>query len=166
MAEPFRPSLLHSVPSRLSAEFSSSKHTSAGDAKEREKHKDKDKDKKRSHLHGLHHSHKHHHHHRSSRHHAKELVQSAFPSQPPTSFGDLLKQAKESISSSPSDSRRESVAAPNADGAYDRDALDPGLDVPPRRPSVRPDNLAQEQQRVKIREQYVTSRGAGRAFGS
>lgn len=145
MAEPFRQSLLHSVPSRLSSEVSSSKPPSSTDAK----------DKKRSHLHGLHHSHKHHHHHRSSRHHAKELVQSAFPSQPPTSFGDLLKQAKESISSSPSDSRRESIAVANADGVYERDAQDPGLDVPPRRPSVRPDNLALEQKRVKIRELYV-----------
>ena len=128
--------------------------------------------KKRSHLHGLHHSHKDkdkdkdkhkhkHHHHRSSRHHAKEFVQSAFPSQPPTSFGDLLKQAKESISSSPSDSRRGSVAIAGVDGAAEKDAQGPKLDVPPRRRPVRPEDLERETKRAKVREQYVLSFALG-----
>lgn len=132
MAEHFRPSLLSSVPSRLSSEGPSQR--------------DKDSTK-RKHLNR-------HHHHRSSRHHAKEIVQSAFPSQPPTSFGDLLKQAKESISSSPADSRRESVAIP--DGTADKTRqLDGagGLDVPPLRRPGRPEDLVREQRRLELREE-------------
>ncbi|KAF1975298.1 hypothetical protein BU23DRAFT_579302 [Bimuria novae-zelandiae CBS 107.79] len=111
--------------------------------------------KRKSHLHSLHHSHRHGHH-RSSRHHAKELVQSAFPSQPPTSFGDLLKQAKESITSSPADSRRQSVAVVGAspegtaEGDAQEEARGDGLEPLRRRPG-RPEDLVRERRRAKMR---------------
>ncbi|KAF9736206.1 hypothetical protein PMIN02_010129 [Paraphaeosphaeria minitans] len=138
MADHFRPSLLYSVPSRLSSEAPPQR--------------EKDPNKRKHHLH------RHHHHHRSSRHHAKEIVQSAFPSQPPTSFGDLLKQAKESISSSPADSIRASV--PLTDGAADKTGQtygNGGLDVPPLRRPGRPEDLVREQRRVELREDALRS---------
>lgn len=145
MADHFRQNLLHSATSRLSSE-----------APSRQQQQRQSQDSKRkSHLHGLHHSHKPHHRHRSSRHHAKELVQSAFPSQPPTSFGDLLKQAKESITSSPSDSRRASVAVDDGPAEKDKHTDVGGLDVPPLRRPGRPEDLAREQKKVEIQSQYV-----------
>lgn len=81
-------------------------------------------------------------------------MQSAIPLQPPTSFGNLLKQAKESISSSPSDSRRESVAV--ADGSPDADShAGGGLEVPPLRKPARPEDVRREERRTKVRKQYV-----------
>jgi hypothetical protein len=62
------------------------------------------------------HKHKHtkhrHHHdrHSSSRRHARDVVQSAIQLQPPASFGDLLKQARGSKDTSPSQSRKGSVS--------------------------------------------------------
>lgn len=111
--------------------------------------------RRKSHLHGLHHPRRQHrHHHRSSRHHAKEIVQSAIPLQPPTSFGNLLKQAKESISSSPADSRRESVAV--ADGSHDADShAGGGLEVPPLRKPARPEDVRREEWKTRVRKQYV-----------
>lgn len=138
MADHFRPSLLYSAPSRLSSDVPPQRQQDATKRK--------------------HHLHRHHHHqHRSSRHHAKEIVQSAFPSQPPTSFGDLLKQAKESISNSPAGSRRASVAV--GDGAADKAGQTDGtggLDIPPLRRPGRPEDLVREQRRVELREEYVS----------
>lgn len=85
-------------------------------------------------------------------------MQSAFPLQPPTSFGDLLKQAKESISSSPADSRRESVAVTERVTEAERKndgGRREGLEVPPRRKPARPEDLECEKRRVEVRERYV-----------
>lgn len=103
--------------------------------------------KPRSHLHGLHHHHHRHHHHRHSRH-AKDVVQSAVQLHPPTSFGDLLKQASRSKDNSPSHSRRESVAKGDADGE---------VRAPPPPRTVRPEDVTRERERVKAREEYVSS---------
>ncbi|KAJ4345644.1 uncharacterized protein N0V89_011778 [Didymosphaeria variabile] len=131
--DPSRPSVLHSAATRLSSEAAPAERDS----------------KRKHHLHR-------HHHHRSSRHHAKGIVQSAFPKDPPTSFGDLLKQAKESISSSPADSRRTSVAV--ADSAADKGGqTDGGLYVPPLRRPGRPEDLVRERGRVKVRANALRS---------
>ncbi|KAL6711936.1 hypothetical protein ACN47E_002979 [Coniothyrium glycines] len=113
---------------------------------------------KRRHLH----KHKSHHHyerhghrqHSSSRRQAaKEAVQSAI--QPPSSFGDLLKQARGSKDTSPSHSRKGSIAPGQADGSGSaKDRGDGGIMIPPRRP-LRAEDVEKEGQRVKARERDV-----------
>ncbi|KAH7123820.1 hypothetical protein B0J11DRAFT_529996 [Dendryphion nanum] len=105
---------------------------------------DPERSSKKPHLHGLHHHHRHHH--RRSRH-AKEAVQSAIQLQPPTSFGNLLKQASRSKNNSPSRSRRESNARSNGEQEGD-------VKTEPPRP-VRPDDIERERARAKAREREV-----------
>ena len=112
------------------------------------------------------HKHKssHHHHDRrdghyrhssSRRHAAKEAMQSAIQIQPPTSFGDLLRQARGSRDTSPSHSRRESVAPGQLDGSVNgKEYGATGLTIPPRRP-LRPVDVELEATRVEARERYV-----------
>lgn len=139
--------------------------TSAGDDKSAkpEKHK--------SHRH-RHHSSRHdkEHRHSSSRRHAKEVVQSAIQLQPPTSFGDLLKQARGSKDTSPSHSRKGSIA-PKADGnrqEHENEPAGTGITIPPRRP-LRPEDVDRERKRVEARERYCiapspTSRHAAEGY--
>lgn len=135
MAEPFRPNLF---PPSSTPQITTDPQSPASS--------------KKSHLHSLHHHpHRHHHHHRhSSRHHAKEAVQSAIQLHPPTSFGDLLKQAKGSraTSASPAHSRRESVKSATLDAQAEvletREA---------RAKPVGPEDIECERKRVKAREQ-------------
>ncbi|KAF2662727.1 hypothetical protein K491DRAFT_685898 [Lophiostoma macrostomum CBS 122681] len=98
---------------------------------------------KKSHLHGLHH---HHHKHHRARN-AKDAVQSAVQLHPPTSFGDLLKQASRSKETSPSHSRRESVVKGNKDEEVNA--------APPK--PVRPVEVERERARVKLRENELRS---------
>ncbi|KAI8939968.1 hypothetical protein NX059_003692 [Plenodomus lindquistii] len=113
---------------------------------------------KRSHLH-KHKSHHHHHHHRdreerhrhssSKRQAAKEAVQSAI--QPPTSFGDLLRQARGSKDSSPSHSRKGSVAPGQGRNRIPKEDGDVGVFIPPKKP-LRPEDVEREGLRVQARE--------------
>lgn len=112
----------------------------------------------RPHLHRHKSSHRHHRHHdehrrhSSTRHHAKEVVQSAL--QPPTSFGDLLKQAKGSKDNSPSRSRSRSRQQSPARGGTSEQkstAGNAGLTIPPPRP-LRPEEIEREAKRVEARE--------------
>jgi hypothetical protein len=113
-----------------------------------------------------HRSHRHHHHrssrhdkehgHTSTRRHAKEVVQSAIQLQPPTSFGDLLKQARGrgSQDTTPSHSRKGSIA-PGTDGnSESREGGDVGITIPPRKP-LRPEDVERERKRVEARERYA-----------
>jgi len=109
-------------------------------------------------------THRHHHHtsrhekdhrHSSSRRHAKEVVQSAIQLQAPSSFGDLLKQARGSKDTTPSHSRKGSVAhGIEGNNADNRDGGDVGIAIPPRRP-LRPEDVELERQRVEARERYI-----------
>ncbi|KAH9873476.1 hypothetical protein IAQ61_004099 [Plenodomus lingam] len=114
---------------------------------------------KRPHLHKRK---SHHHHHRdredredrhrhssSKRKAAKEAVQSAI--QPPTSFGDLLRQARGSKESSPSHSRKGSVA-PGQDRKRNSkdDGDDRSLVLPKKR--LRPEEVEKEGLKVQARE--------------
>jgi hypothetical protein len=118
--------------------------------------------KSQPHLHKHKSSHHHHdrrdghHRHSSSRRHAaKEAVQSAIQIQPPTSFGDLLRQARGSRDTSPSHSRRESVALGQLDGSVGgKEYGAEGLTIPARRP-LRPADVELEATRVEARERYV-----------
>jgi len=99
--------------------------------------------------------HGHHRHSSSRRHAAKEAMQSAIQIQPPTSFGDLLRQARGSRDTSPSHSRRESVAPRQGDGsANGKEENTPGITIPPRRP-LRPTDVELEARRVEARERLV-----------
>ncbi|KAF2035681.1 hypothetical protein EK21DRAFT_96343 [Setomelanomma holmii] len=112
--------------------------------------------KHKSHRHHHHHSSRHdrEHRHSSSRRHAKEVVQSAIQLQPPTSFGDLLKQARGSKDTTPSHSRKGSVAQ-GADGSLDeRQNRDVGITIPPRRP-IRAEDVELERKRVEARERNL-----------
>lgn len=111
---------------------------------------------KRPHLHKhkSHHDHdraERHRHSSSKRRTAKEAVQSAI--QPPTSFGDLLKQARGSKDTSPSHSRKGSIAPGTTEGAGSaKDGVgDVGVAIPPRRP-LRPEDVEREGLRVGVRE--------------
>jgi hypothetical protein len=97
----------------------------------------------------------HHRHNSSRRHAAKEAVQSAIQIQPPTSFGDLLRQARGSRDTSPSHSRSHS-AAPGQNDRRGNGKEQKGVDfaIPPRRP-LRPEDVELESKRVEAREQYV-----------
>ncbi|KAF2627765.1 hypothetical protein BU25DRAFT_340639 [Macroventuria anomochaeta] len=115
---------------------------------------DPDSSSRRSHLHKHKSSHRHHHHHdehrrhSSTRHHAKEVVQSAL--QPPTSFGDLLKQARGSKENSPSHSRsrsRRRSPARGESGEQQKTGEDVGLTIPPPRP-LRPEEIEREAKRL------------------
>jgi hypothetical protein len=97
---------------------------------------------KSTHLHGLHHRHHRHHHSR----HGKDVVQSATQLHPPTSFGDLLKQASRSGGSSPRRRIRESSVP------HDQEEEDPKN--PPPKP-VQQEDIARERERVRAREEYV-----------
>ncbi|KAJ5026689.1 hypothetical protein J3E72DRAFT_374938 [Bipolaris maydis] len=117
-------------------------------------------------------SHSHKHKHKSSRHHhdshdgdhrhgssrrhaAKEAMQSAIQIQPPASFGDLLRQARGSRDTSPSHSRRQSVAPRQADGsASGKEETTPGITIPPQRP-LRPADIELEAKRVEAREREL-----------
>lgn len=122
---------------------------------------DPDSSGRRPHLHRHKSSHRHHHHHdehrrhSSTRHHAKEVVQSAL--QPPTSFGDLLKQARGSKDSSSSRSHsrsrsRQQSPAKEATGEQHTTGGDRyDLTIPPPRP-LRPDEIEREAKRVEARE--------------
>jgi hypothetical protein len=108
------------------------------------------------------HRHRHRHHedehrrHSSTRHHAKEVVQSAL--QPPTSFGDLLKQARSSKHSSRSHSRSRSRGASPArvDTNEQQKAGDHvGLTIPPPQP-LRPEEVEREAKRVDARERCAS----------
>lgn len=112
----------------------------------------------RPHLHRHKSSHRHHRHHdehrrhSSTRHHAKEVVQSAL--QPPTSFGDLLKQARGSKDSSRSRSRshsRRQSPARGLTGEQQKSGGDTDLTIPPPRP-LRPEDIERESKRVEARE--------------
>ena len=112
-------------------------------------------EKHKSHRHRHHSSRHEEHRHSSSRRHAKEVVQSAIQLQPPTSFGDLLKQARGSKDTSPSHSRKGSIA-PKADGNRQEHEKEPGrigITIPPRRP-LRPEDVERERKRVEARERY------------
>jgi hypothetical protein len=101
---------------------------------------------KKSHLPSLHHHpHRHHHHHR----HAKSTVQSAVQLHAPTSFGDLLKQASRSKDTSPSHSRRESVAVTSTENNGEVRRTEPA-----EKP-VRPEDVERKRAKVKAREEYV-----------
>ncbi|KAG9188316.1 hypothetical protein G6011_02239 [Alternaria panax] len=79
-------------------------------------------------------------------------MQSAIQIQPPTSFGDLLRQARGSRDTSPSYSRRESVAPGQADGSMNgKEESTPGVAIPPRRP-LRQADVELEAKRVEARE--------------
>jgi hypothetical protein len=109
--------------------------------------------KHKSHRHHHHHSSRHdrEHRHSSSRRHAKEVVQSAIQLQPPTSFGDLLKQARGSKDTTPSHSRKGSVAQ-GADGSVEeKESRDAGVAIPPRKP-LRLKDVELERKRVEARE--------------
>ncbi|KNG51216.1 hypothetical protein DDE82_007997 [Stemphylium lycopersici] len=96
--------------------------------------------------------HGHHRHSSSRRHAAKEAMQSAIQIQPPTSFGDLLRQARGSRDTSPSHSRRESVAPRQGHGSANaNDQNTTGIIIPPRRP-LRPADVELEARRVEARE--------------
>lgn len=122
---------------------------------------DADASSRRPHLHKHKSSHRHHHQdehrrHSSTRHHAKEVVQSAL--QPPTSFGDLLKQARGSKDSSPSRSRSRSrrqspTRGENSEGQGQGQGTGDhvGLVRPAPRP-LRPEEVEREAKRVKARE--------------
>jgi hypothetical protein len=112
------------------------------------------RDKHKSHRHHHHSSrHEKEHRHTSSRRHAKEVVQSAITLQPPTSFGDLLKQARGSKDTSPSHSRKGSIA-PGADGNVEsKESRHVGITIPPRRP-LRAEDVELERKRVEARERY------------
>ncbi|KAL1794834.1 hypothetical protein ACET3X_006650 [Alternaria dauci] len=105
-----------------------------------------------------HHHDRHHGHHRHSssrRHAAKEAMQSAIQIQPPTSFGDLLRQARGSRDTSPSHSRRESVAPGQADGSVNgKEEAARGITIPPRRP-LRQADVELEAKRVEARERHL-----------
>ncbi|KAF2682666.1 hypothetical protein K458DRAFT_341384 [Lentithecium fluviatile CBS 122367] len=115
---------------------------------------------KKSHLHSLHNSHRHHHHSHSSRHRAKDVVQSAIPLHPPTSFGDLLRQArvKGSSSTTPSDSRRGSVQDAKLDEQTEAviERRDRVKQREERKP-VRPADVDQERRKAKAREEELRS---------
>ncbi|ORY04028.1 hypothetical protein BCR34DRAFT_605026 [Clohesyomyces aquaticus] len=122
--QPLRPNVFETTsPPRISTDPSSSSSS------------------KRSHLRGLHHHphrHHHHHHHHHSRH-TKDAVQSAVQLHPPTSFGDLLKQASRSSHHSPAHSIPES-----------RPVITVRPDVnPDPQTSVRPADVTKERERVK-----------------
>lgn len=138
----FRPNLYHTTSaSRVNSEPISSKDEKTSDRK----HK----------SHRQHHSSRHdkEHSHSSSRRHAKEVVQSAIQLQPPTSFGDLLKQARGSKDTSPSHSRKGSLA-PGADGNTEgKESSDVAITIPRRRP-LRPEDVDLERKRVEVRERY------------
>ncbi|KAH9879332.1 hypothetical protein J1614_002771 [Plenodomus biglobosus] len=108
------------------------------------------------------HKHKSHHHHRrdrdredrhnhgsSRRQAAKEAVQSAI--QPPTSFGDLLRQARGSKESSPSHSRKGSIAPGQDQIRNSKDDGAGGIFIPPKKP-LRPEDVEKEGLRVQARE--------------
>lgn len=115
-------------------------------------------EEKSSHRHK---SHRHHHHHdsqdrhtrhSSARRHAKEVVQSAIQLQPPTSFGDLLKQARGSKDTSPSHSRKGSIAPGTAERtAETKENENSGIIIPPRRP-LRAEGVELERKRIEARE--------------
>ncbi|KAF1932256.1 uncharacterized protein M421DRAFT_416977 [Didymella exigua CBS 183.55] len=122
---------------------------------------DPDSSSRRPHLHKHKSSHRHHHHHdehhrhSSTRHHAKEVVQLAL--QPPTSFGDLLKQARGSKDPSPSHSRshsRRGSPRRGETGGQQTASKDVGLTIPPPRP-LRPEDIERESRRVEARERYL-----------
>jgi len=80
-------------------------------------------------------------------------MQSAIQIQPPTSFGDLLRQARGSRETSPSHSRRQSVAPKQVDGsASGKEETTTGITIPPPKP-LRPADVELEAKRVKTREQ-------------
>lgn len=115
----------------------------------------------RPHLHKHKSSHRHHRHHddehrrhSSTRHHAKDVVQSAL--QPPTSFGDLLKQARGSKDSSPSHSRsrsRRRSPTRKETEKQQKTGASTGLTIPPPR-LLRPEEVGREAKRVEARERY------------
>jgi len=119
---------------------------------------DPDSSSRRPHLHKHKSAHRHHHHHdehrrhSSTRHHAKEALQSAL--QPPTSFGDLLKQARSSKDTSPNHSRsrsRQRSPTRRENGEQQMASKDVGLTIPPPRP-LRPEEIEREAKRVEARE--------------
>lgn len=116
---------------------------------------DKSDHKHKSRRHHHHHSsHERHSRHNSSRRHAKEVVQSAIQLQPPTSFGDLLKQARGSKEPTPNHSRKGSVSQVNVDGvAEGKEDGQAGTATPPRKPP-RPEEVELEGKRVQARERY------------
>ncbi|KAF2847897.1 hypothetical protein T440DRAFT_470706 [Plenodomus tracheiphilus IPT5] len=101
-------------------------------------HRDRDRDREDRHRHSS-----------SKRQAAKEAVQSAI--QPPTSFGDLLRQARGSKDSSPSHSRKGSVAPRQDRKRSSIDVGDGGISIPPKQP-LRPEDVEKEGLRVQTRE--------------
>lgn len=124
---------------------------------------DPDSNSRGPHLHKHKSSHRHHRHrddehrrHSSTRHHAKEVVHSAL--QPPTSIGDLLKQARGSKDNSPNHSRsrsRRRSPTRGEDGEQQRTSGTTGLTIPPPRP-LRPEEVEREAKRVEARERCVS----------
>jgi hypothetical protein len=83
-------------------------------------------------------------------------VQAAIPLHPPTSFGDLLRQArvKGSSSTTPSDSRRQSVQEVRLDGQADAEAaIENQKNQRESRKRVRPADVDKERRRAKAREE-------------
>jgi hypothetical protein len=120
------------------------------------KHDEKPSDRKHKshrHHHGSRHDKEKEHRHTSSRRHAKEIVQSAIQLQPPTSFGDLLKQARSSKDTSPSHSRKGSVAPGANRNREDEANRDEGVTILPRKP-LRPADVELERRRVEARQRY------------
>ncbi|KAF2869290.1 hypothetical protein BDV95DRAFT_596320 [Massariosphaeria phaeospora] len=134
--EPFNPNLAHHKPQPFRANLLQPSSPSRVIT-------DPETSGRRAHLHSLHHHSDRHHHHRRSRH-AKEAVQSAIQLHPPTSFGDLLKQASRSKDNSPSHSRRES----NANVGPDKETSRKPVSVKP----VRPEDVSREREIVKASE--------------
>jgi len=109
--------------------------------------------KPRAHKHKSHHHYRDHedrHRHSSSkRRTAKEAVQAAI--QPPTSFGDLLKQARGSKDTSPTHSRKGSVAPEQDKRRSYKDNSHGGISIPPPTPH-RPEDVEKERLRVQAME--------------
>jgi hypothetical protein len=123
---------------------------------------DPDSSSRRPHLHKHKSAHRHHRHHdehrrhSSTRHHAKEALQSAL--QPPTSFGDLLKQARSSKDTSPNHSRsrsRQRSPTRRENGEQQVVGKDVGLTIPPPRP-LRAEEIEREAKRVEARERCAS----------
>jgi hypothetical protein len=136
-------------------------HTSSSSRVKSDPATDKE-EKTTEHHHHKHKSHRHQHHHHSSRRdkehrhsstrrHAKGVVQSAITLQPPTSFGDLLKQARGSKETTPSHSRKGSIAHGVDGNSENKESRDVGIPIPPRRP-LRPEDVELERKRVEARE--------------
>lgn len=79
-------------------------------------------------------------------------MQSAVQLHPPTSFGDLLKQARGSNIHTPAYSRAESIQEATLDGQVEVTGEKSERIVPK---PVRPEDVQREGRKFKVREEYV-----------